>query len=196
MGNYLKFHFKEVGDNENIIKIVHRNWFDIFQQFLIVFVMIFVIIGGFFLLPLFFPNLTQEKDSYNLFIFIENTIMLFLWIYSFFIWIDYYFDIWVITSERIINIEQKGLFIRSVSELKFERIQDVTVEVGGIIPTVLNYGDVFVQTAAETERFVFRHISNPYAIKDLIMGLQKKQEAEETNELGEMIEKKIHGEIT
>jgi uncharacterized membrane protein YdbT with pleckstrin-like domain len=196
MQDYQKFHFKEVGSGEAIIKVIHRNWFNIFEQFLIVFVMLLVLIGGIFLLPLFFPNLTQERDSYNLFIFLENTFLLFLWIYSFFTWIDYYFDIWIITSERIINIEQKGLFVRSVSELKLERIQDVTVEVRGVIPTIINYGDVFVQTAAETERFDFRCISDPYGVKDLIMSLQRKQEAEETNELGEMIEKKIHGDIT
>jgi uncharacterized membrane protein YdbT with pleckstrin-like domain len=196
MNNYQKFHFKEVGSNENIIRILHRNWFDILQQFFIILVMILALAGGFFMLPLLFPGITQEKDAYNLFVFMENTFLLFLWVYSFFIWIDYYFDIWIITSERIINIEQKGLFMRSVSELKFERIQDVTVEVQGVIPTIINYGDVFVQTAGTTERFVFRHISNPYVIKDLIMSLQKKQEAEETNELGEMIEKKIHGNIT
>jgi uncharacterized membrane protein YdbT with pleckstrin-like domain len=196
MQDYQKFHFKEVGKDETIIKVLHRNWFDILQQFFIIFAMLLVLAGGIFFLPLIFPNIVQEKDSYNLFLFLENTFLLFLWIYSFFIWIDYYFDVWIITSDRIINIEQKGLFMRCVSELKFERIQDVTVEVGGVIPTIINYGDVLVQTAGETERFDFRHISDPYAVKDLIMSLQKKQEKEETNELGEMIEKKIHGDIT
>jgi hypothetical protein len=195
MKNYQKFHFKEVGKDENIIKVLHRNWFDILQQFFIIFIMILALAGGFFLLPVLFPDVVQEQNSYNLFIFMESTFFLFLWIYAFFIWVDYYFDVWIITNERIINIEQKSLFVRSVSELKFERIQDVTVEVKGVIPTVINYGNVFVQTAGEKERFVFRHISNPYAIKDLIMSMQKKQEAEETNELGEMIQKKIHDEI-
>ena len=180
--------------NEQIVMIVHRHWFNILQNFLSVFAMAFFLVASLLYLPLLFPSLSQNTLR-GLFLFGETIFAMAIWIISFLIWIDYYFDVWIITDKRIVNIEQKGLFVRSVSELKFERIQDVTVEVGGVIPTIINYGDVFIQTAAETERFVFRHVSNPYAIKDLIMSMQKKQEAEETNELGEMIQKKIHDEI-
>ena len=41
-------------------------------------------------------------------------------------WLDYYLDIWVITDERIVNIEQKGLFSREISTQQLYRIQDVT----------------------------------------------------------------------
>jgi uncharacterized membrane protein YdbT with pleckstrin-like domain len=71
-----------------------------------------------------------------------------------------------------VNIEQKGLFIREMSELKIANIQDVTTEVTGVIPSVLNFGDVFVQTAGEARRFRFRQVPNPYGIKDQIMSLQ------------------------
>lgn len=108
--------------------------------------------------------------------FLTTTFALFLWIYIFIIWLDYYFDTWIITSERVINIEQKGLFLRQVSELKYSKVQDVTTNVSGFFATLLNFGDVHVQTAAEEERFRFRQIPDPYEIKSLIMNLQKKQE--------------------
>ena len=72
---------------------------------------------------------------------------MFLWLYGFLLWIDYWLDVWIVTDERVINIEQKGLFSRSVSELHFYNVQDVTTSVRGVIPTLLNYGDVEVQTA-------------------------------------------------
>jgi uncharacterized membrane protein YdbT with pleckstrin-like domain len=195
MDKFKKYHFKEIRNDEDILKVIHRHWFDILQQFFIIILMIFVLVGGFLIVPNVYPDLSRSPDMYHFFLFLENTFALFLWIYVFFIWIDYYFDVWVITSKRIVNIEQKGLFMRHLSELKMERIQDVTVEVNGVIPTVLNYGDVFVQTAGETERFAFRKVPTPYAVKDLIMSLQKEQIAEETNELGEMIREKIHDEM-
>jgi hypothetical protein len=103
--------------------------------------------------------------------------------------------VWIVTNERIVNIEQLGLFSRDVSELELENVQDMTVEVLGIIPTFLNYGNLYVQTAAEKERFVFRHVPNPYAIKDLVMNLQKSYEKKEASDLGAVIRKEIHDEL-
>lgn len=188
MKNFSAVNLDIIKENEEVIKVIHRHWFDIFQQFLIIFLVVFALFGGVFIFPLLFPGL-QDRNSYTLFVFLETTFALVIWIYAFLIWIDYYFDIWIITSERVINIEQKGLFMREVSELKFAKIQDVTAEVGGFFPTILNYGDVHVQTAGEEERFFFRQVPDPYGTKNIIMDLQKRHDAEKVNELGEMIEK-------
>jgi uncharacterized membrane protein YdbT with pleckstrin-like domain len=132
----------------------------------------------------------------SLFAFIRNLFFIFTWITFFIIWIDYYFDVWIVTNQRIVNIEQKGMFSRVVSELELEKIQDVTTDVRGVIPTFLNYGDLMVQTAAERERFRFRKVPDPYAVKDLIMKLQNELEDKEENEFGEMLKEKIHHETT
>ncbi|MFH0968905.1 MAG: PH domain-containing protein [Patescibacteria group bacterium] len=195
MPGFSKEKFKEIQEKENIIKIVHRHWFNIATQFVVILIMaVFLVLASAFL-PEFVPAL-KERNLGKLILFGENVIAIFIWMYAFFIWIDYYFDIWIITDERIINIEQKGLFVRSMSEVKYSRIQDVTAEEKGVIPTMLDYGDVFIQTAAETERFVFRQVPNPYELKDMIMNMQKEQIKEEGNELGEMVRKEIHEELT
>lgn len=187
--------FQEISQHEEVIKIIHRHWFNIATQFMLIFLMTAFMIAVFVFLPSF-ASFFQEKSSWSLMLFFVSMFAIFIWLYSFFIWIDYYFDIWIITSERIINIEQKGLFIRSMSEVKYSKIQDVTAEEKGVIPTMLDYGDVFIQTAAEKERFVFRQVPNPYGLKDMIMNMQKEQIKEESNELGEMIREEIHKEVT
>lgn len=78
---------------------------------------------------------------------------------------DYWLDVWVVTNERIINSEQLGLFNRVVSEVKLEQIQDITSEQKGFLETFLTFGDVYIQTAAERERFQFKNIDNPDDIK-------------------------------
>lgn len=175
--------------------VIHRHWFDILSQFLVIFAMLLFLLGSFFLGPQFFPNLDNLVSS-GLLSFLQNFFLLITWMLAFILWIDYYFDVWIVTNERIVNVEQKGLFFRSISELKLENIQDVTVEVSGIIPTFLNYGDLFIQTAAEKERFVFKHVPNPYAIKDLIMNLQKNYEKKEARDLGAAIRREIHDELS
>jgi uncharacterized membrane protein YdbT with pleckstrin-like domain len=195
MQDFSKYHFKEIKDKETIIMVIHRHWFDILQQFIVPIAMAIIFLGGLFIAPNFAPNLSDSEFA-NLSNFIKVNIALFIWIYALFLWIDYYFDVWVVTDRRIINIEQKGLFARDVSELNLERIQDVTTEVHGFIPTMFNYGDVYIQTAGEKERFEFSKVPNPYGVKDTIMHLQKSMQREESNELGEMIRKEIHDEIS
>ena len=194
MKKFTEFHFRGQKTNEAILLVVHRHWFDILVQFLIIFAMIFLFLGGFFFVPLLLPNF-KETFGMNLFYFFQSSFFLFTWMLFFIIWIDYYFDVWIVTNERIVNIEQKGLFSRGVSELELENIQDITVEVKGIIPTFLNYGNLYVQTAAEKERFIFRNVPNPYAIKDLVMNLQKSYERKEAHKLGAVIRKEIHDEL-
>ncbi len=74
-----------------------------------------------------------------------------LFVLTFFIvsWIDYYFDVLIVTNERLVNIEQNGLFSRHISELDLLRVQNVSTSIKGIIPTVFDYGSVVVQTAGE-----------------------------------------------
>lgn len=191
MKDFNKYHFEGQKEGEQILLVLHRHWFNILSQFMLIFAMIFLLIGSFAYLPLVFPALSQGENR-KLFLFLENIFFMFTWIISFLIWIDYYFDVWIVTDRRIVNIEQKGLFSRAVSELELEKIQDITTDVRGIIPTFLNFGDLQVQTAAEQERFLFRSVPDPYNVKNLIMNLQKKFESKEEEQFGEMLREKIH----
>lgn len=192
MADFSNFHFEGQKTEEKILLVTHRHWFDILSQLFMVFLMLLIFIGSCAYFPLLFPSIVEESLYRNLFLFLENLFFIFAWITFFLIWIDYYFDAWIITDRRIVNIEQKGLFSREISELELENIQDITTDVEGVIPTFLNYGDLFVQTAAEKERFVFHNVPDPYAIKDMIMNLQKKYEDREENQFGEMLREKIH----
>jgi hypothetical protein len=164
-----------VRQDETIIKVLHRNWFYLFQQFFLLIVVAGIFAASMIYFPLFFAGIIGKLDK-SVLLFAQNFFWLAVWMYGFLIWIDYYFDIWIITSERIINIEQKGMFTRKASELRYSKIQDVTTEVVGFLPSVLNYGDVRVQTAGEQSEFVFRTVSDPYNVKNIIMELHKQSE--------------------
>lgn len=86
---------------------------------------------------------------------------LYLWLFLFIHWLEYYLDIWIITDRRLINIDQRRLFSRVVSEVPLEKIQDCSSEVVGIVRTLFHFGDIDVQTAAEEKKFTFKNIPNP-----------------------------------
>lgn len=174
-------HFDGQEENEMILRVVHRHWFDITVQFIPALVGVFFMIVSAGVVPVLFPEFWEQ--SAPSFWFFETLIAMVLWVWSALIFVDYVLDVWIITDRRVVNVEQKGLFVRQVSELRYQKIQDVTTEVEGFFPTLLNYGEVFVQTAGEKARFLFHNIPRPYEVKSVIMDLQKRTRK---HDLGEM----------
>lgn len=121
-------------------------------------------------------------NSYPLLVILTSIYYLYIWLFFFHSFVDYYLDIWVVTNRRVINIEQKGLFSRVVSEQKLYRVQDITSEVHGIMSTMFHYGDIHVQTAGEEPRFVFKQVPHPYDVRKVILNLVEKYKREHPNE--------------
>lgn len=85
--------------------------------------------------------------------------------------IDYYLDVWIVTNDRLIDIEQRGLFHRSVTEVDLYRIQDVTTNTSGIFGTIFKYGDVTVTTASTNTSIIFKNIPHPDMIREELIRL-------------------------
>ena len=95
------------------------------------------------------------------------------WIVFFFAWTEYKLDLWVVTTHRIFIVEQRSMFNREVSSLTLDKIQDLTIDIQGFLPTMLKFGDILVETAGEHKNFEFRNVKNPEAIKVAINSIQK-----------------------
>jgi hypothetical protein len=186
---YEEFHFPGQHENEHIILFLRRHWFIFLMRIFLVVTSVIALIFIYFLLSAINNNFA-ESEYHNLLLFGESLAMLFVWNFFFILWLDYYLDVWIVTNERIINIEQRGFFYRNISELKHSKIQDVTSEIIGVIPTFLDYGNIYVQTAGEVGRFTFNQIPNPNYVKNVIVELQEKERVAEEKELG----KNIRGE--
>lgn len=86
----------------------------------------------------------------------------------FMIWTDYYLDVLVVTTKRIFDVEQRGLFFRNSSSFRLDRVQDITVTVSGVLATFMNFGTIHIQTAGDAREFVATYIPQPYDVKRLI----------------------------
>lgn len=118
-----------------------------------------------------YPWLLAHTLAYPVIVLVASLYYLSIWLFFFGHFLDYYLDLWIVTNDRIMNIEQQGLFGRTIAELDLWKIQDVTSEVKGMVPTFLNYGNVFIQTAGEQKRFVFEQVPNPHEIRKRIVDL-------------------------
>lgn len=61
-------------------------------------------------------------------------------------YIAWYFSVFIVTDQRLIQITQKGLFHRSVVDLGLPQIQMVNYEVNGFQETLLGFGTIMIQT--------------------------------------------------
>ncbi len=92
----------------------------------------------------------------------------------FLIIVFHYLNIQAITNIRVVDITQEGLFSHTISELHIDKIEDATSQSNGILGTIFDYGDVYVQTAGTAERFDFHNVPNPAGIEKLVLDLYEK----------------------
>lgn len=153
---------------------------NLFPELLIFSVVVILIISLFFI-PLpswpgwlinFIPFVLEFEIRYLLLFFLSLLLSV-LWSIIFLVVANYYLDCWIVTNERTIHTELKGLFSRIFSSVNHDKIQDITIEMKGFFPTVLRFGNLYIETAGEFREFVFRQIPNPYKTKDVIFKAQR-----------------------
>lgn len=90
----------------------------------------------------------------------------------------WFFNVNIVTDERIIDVDFLHLVYREISDADIEQIQDVTVEMGGTIRTIFNYGDVLIQTAAEQAKTRFEAIPHPDRVAKILRELRVEEQEE------------------
>jgi len=85
--------------------------------------------------------------------------------------ISWFYNIYIVTNERIIDINFYDLVYKEVTDANIEKIQDITYRMGGVVKSVFGYGDVFIQTAAEISDFEFPSVPNPEHVAKILQEL-------------------------
>lgn len=61
-------------------------------------------------------------------------------------WIIYWYSVFIVTNQRLIQITQKGFFNKSVVDIGLSKIQSTNYEIKGIQATLLGFGTIMIQT--------------------------------------------------
>ena len=65
----------------------------------------------------------------------------------FYYWIGWYYSVCIVTNDRFIQFNQKGIFkSRSVNDISLNKILSVNYEIHGLLETVLGFGTIVIQT--------------------------------------------------
>jgi uncharacterized membrane protein YdbT with pleckstrin-like domain len=93
--------------------------------------------------------------------------MLFLASLLFLAWqiVDWYNDVYIITDDRIVDIEKVPLISEDRREARLVMIQDVNYRQPDFLARTLGYGDIIIETAAKTGAFTFSNVPNPQQVQ-------------------------------
>jgi membrane protein YdbS with pleckstrin-like domain len=131
----------------------------------------------YFLISNLYPTLLDGAILYPLAVLGASIYFLSIYLFFYGQFIDYYLDLWIVTNDRIVDMEQLGLFRRTTTEVDLFRIQDVTANIKGVFPTIFDYGDVVIKTASANLNIVFRNVSNPNKIREELIRLADEDRA-------------------
>lgn len=155
---------------EKIEKVLRRHWFTFVPV-----ILLFIALG---LAPGFvYYIFINTNDVLDVVVYKEIAVLFvsvyYLFLYSLFfaLFIDFHLDMWIISNDRLIDVNQKGLFSRMVTEVDLYLIQEITSEQHGLFGHIFNYGDVYIQTAGAMPRVVFMDVKNPHGIRNLLIHL-------------------------
>ncbi len=160
-------------DDETVYLVVREHWVHLFLKFLVwvFFAAVLVLFNRFAKINL--PDLFLGRTGQITLLFTQ-VYTLFLALSLFLIWEFYYLNVDIVTSIRIVDVTQTGLFSHTIAEMHIDKIEDVTSETNGILGTIFDYGNVYVQTAGTVERFEFLEVPNPAGIEKMILDLYEK----------------------
>ncbi len=153
-------------DDEVVLRLVRRHWVYLWPRTI---VMLIVALAP----PIVAGLLLSKADAYEgtgakVFWAVAGFYMLYWALRIFLNWYRYHNDIWVVTNQRIVDSLKTNPFNLRVATADLVNIQDMTVERDGILRTVLDYGDIVCETAAEQEQFRLSGIPNPRAVQLLV----------------------------
>lgn len=88
----------------------------------------------------------------------------------FMIW---YFNIYVLTDHRAVDVDFYHLLYKRVSAADLSDVQDVTFTMGGLAQAAFNYGNVHIQTAGTAPEFEFTSVPKPAFVQKTILELSR-----------------------
>jgi hypothetical protein len=88
-------------------------------------------------------------------------------------WIGWYYSVFIVTDQRLIQITQKGLFHRSVVDLGLNQIQMVNYQIAGLQETLLGFGTIMMQTYVGD--LIIHDVHHPARIQKKLLNILREQ---------------------
>ena len=125
------------------------------------------------LLPLFFMSqgFPFNAISAQFKTVVTSFYYLIVFAYAFINFITWYYDVFIVTQKRVVDIDFSDLIYHHMAITKIELIQDVTYNQSGFLRSLFDYGNLFIQTAGNNPNFDDLAIPQPARAANIISNL-------------------------
>lgn len=158
-------------DNEHVLLLLRQHPITQVKIFLTALVL--------FLMPFFFSQVgfyEQLTANYQTALSLFWYLIVMGYIFeSFLLW---FFNVYIVTDERIIDIDFLSLIYRNISAAKIDNIEDITAVSSGAMQSLFDYGVVRIQTAAERTEFEFENVPHPTRVTQFLNEMLEEEEQE------------------
>lgn len=151
-------------DDENVVLVLRRHW-----EFLLpTAVSIFLIL----LLPLIIAFIIPAESRNGFFIFslflisilVSSSLALFTYI-------KWFYNVNIITDQRVIDIDFHSLFSHTTAEARLDKIEDISYKQVGVLSNMFDVGTIYIQTAGAKSEIEFDGIHKPKEVQDILSDL-------------------------
>lgn len=159
------FDFPEREEGEEIFLAIRSHWLINLKWILLAIIMLFI------------PIPFKFFDFFSSMPFNYKTIFITFWyiltfVYAFEHFLSWYFDVFVITDQRLVDIKFNNLLNKHFAEVSMDKIQDISSSVRGLFGTFFNFGNILVQTASEINQMTLRNVPKPEKIIKLLQEIR------------------------
>lgn len=170
--------FQNQDEDEKVILLIRRHFATNIPWMFLGFILLLLPLIILPLTPTIFPFLAISKTlQFSIISFYYLAIFGFALV-NFSLW---YFNVALVTNEKIIDMDVSGILFRNVAETQLDLIQDISYTQVGAIRSIFNYGNILVQTAGELPNFEFEKAPNPAAIIHILGDLIDKEREDDNN---------------
>jgi len=156
---------------EKIERVMRRDKIILLANLFFYFILFLIPVVLYFIFQSYLQDILIHNIWRPVLIIVTSIYYFSTWIFFFAAFLDYYLDTWIITNDRLLNVEQEGVFARTMAELDLYKIQDATSDSRGILPYLFGYGNVHIQTAGQAKKFELEQVPTPHEVRKLIMDL-------------------------
>lgn len=154
--------FIKLKEQERIVNIVKRAGPTLFWSWFLILVLLAV--------PFFFMFWLFRHDWWGIILFVLPIVLSLLLLFkTIFVWQR---NILIITTHRIVDIDQKGFFHKEISRVSYDQVEDVAGSIKGFWGTIFRYGNVIIQTGNGKVEVIVDRIKQPVHIQEEIQEMR------------------------
>lgn len=155
---------------ESTVMYIQHSWFVLVQHMALPVIALLAVLP----LSVYIPSTSMLSQSLGSFWWsILGLVIVGLLLYILIVYINWVDDVYILTNKRIIDIERKLMFLyEGRMDVEYKNIRDIRVTLPNIVMTLLDIGNVYVETPGNSPDVIFTMVRHPLFIQDKINELK------------------------